>query len=244
MKIYIIATGIAITGLLTTGVAAVNSPKQVEVTQTTEVSSNLSLLTVDQRFLDWKKNKQQQPIHALVQFDKIRSDQQVKQILEKSGAKPYQVFMFLNNEYGSTTIDPQDASLAIIDGARSRSIEMSEKHHKGIQARASRFLKEGFKEGREIAEDLAFQEADRKANLKVLRGNVPIIYAVKVVASEEGLKSIEKSQQVSLVEPGYILPNAIAVPDPMPPEQKLLLKASKKSDKQLEQALKNILNEE
>ena len=59
MKIYIIATGIAITGLLTAGVAAVNSPKQVEVTQTTEVSSNLSLLTVDQRFLDWKKNKQQ-----------------------------------------------------------------------------------------------------------------------------------------------------------------------------------------
>lgn len=194
----------------------------------------------DERWIAWSTARPGEPVRAMVQFDRVTADARVRALLSQANARPYAVYMYLEDRYGAHRTEPGKASLDLIEAARKTSVEMQEAQARGLQRRAEVLLADGFENRRPMAEALPGIEARRGASLAGLRRGVPIIYGVEVVGTAEALKALAGEAGVARVEPGLIVGDRIAVPDPDPPAARPPGPPPRRGDQELAAELRKI----
>lgn len=180
-------------------------------------------------------------VQAMVQFNSTLPDGRVRSLLSKNDVRPYAVLMYLDGRYGTHAVDPERASLDLIEAARATSVTMREAGARSLKHRAEALLSEGIESRRALAEVLPELEEQRKSSLAALKGSGPIVYALKVVGSEASLKALAAESGVSKVEPGVIAANGrVAVPNPVSPPPKQEAAKARKSDAEVLTGLKTL----
>lgn len=155
---------------------------------------------------------------AVVSFDRRLNDNQVRQILEKAGVRPFAVLMQFEGMNGAHQVPENKASLDIVDAARSRTVTMQDRAIKGAKAKAKAFTTTIGENTNTVGGDdetgqaiLAGVEQSEKLKQGLARGQ-PAIYAAYVIGTADQLDALKSAAQVTSVALGYTVNSRLVLP--------------------------------
>jgi hypothetical protein len=148
-----------------------------------------------------------EPIQALVTFRRPLQENMIAALLSRSGAKPFEVYMFLEGLAGFHSVPPQAADISIVTEARAASAKQTEDITAGERVQftglARRLEERPGAEMEAYARDALRRSEQNQRMLQGFRTGIPITYAVAVVTPAEALVALRSDQNVQSVEIGF-----------------------------------------
>ena len=149
---------------------------------------------------------------ASAAFTRLLTEAEARALLEKAGARPYAVFMSVQGLSGVHRLPPEQASSAVLAGARRQVVaDMgSPRPRNGIAARARAVIEAYTAETLandahklDYARALVSSDEREAATRAAARSDAPFIYGVELVGGSDVQRRLKASPLVRDVRPGF-----------------------------------------
>lgn len=182
------------------------------------------LPSAEQRLKAWQEAEAGERIQASFTFQRLLADDQVEQVVRRTGVQPFAVHMSAEGMLGVHRVDPARAAVAVIGDARRATVSMKENALRSNAARASAFLtehpQEAVVEQEDVAAEAQYLLSSREQEERILtaaRRGAPMIFGLEVVGTAEQLGALASDPLVIDFEPAALVEGRTAVPRPEAP---------------------------